>query len=250
MSSQKTILSYAADQDWEVHQIDVKGTYLNATIKERIYMKPLPDYLDPEDGGKVCLLLKGIYGAKQAGNEWYKEMSGNFKNMGYTQSAADECIFYILGNEPIIVSVSTDDMTLAARYLKTIQHLKDELNDRYEISDLGEIHWLLGIEIKRDCDAHKIYLSQRAYIDAILKEFHLDNVDPLSIPAQPRNILGEHQSPNTKQQFKDMENIPYARAIGKLMYLYVGTVPQISFIIWILAQFMSNPGRPHWEAVK
>jgi hypothetical protein len=70
MLSQRLVLSYAAREDWEIHQIDVKGAYLNAKLKETIYMKTPHGYLKPGDEGKVCKLLKGLYGVKQAGREW------------------------------------------------------------------------------------------------------------------------------------------------------------------------------------
>jgi ATP-binding cassette subfamily B (MDR/TAP) protein 1 len=93
-------------------------------------------------------------------------------------------------------------------------------------------------------------LSQRAYIETVLKEFHLQDASTLSIPAEPGMVLGVHQCPKTVAEFKDMENVPYACGVGKLMYYYVTTGPQIGYIIRILAQFMSNPGRAHWEALK
>jgi hypothetical protein len=159
-------------------------------------------------------------------------------------------VFYKHGDEPMIVTVSTDDMTLAAKLLATIEKLKDDLRGRYEISDLGELHWLLGIEVKRDRAARTISLSQKAYIETILKEFNLDNATALSVPAEPGAVLGAHQCPKTPADFKAMENVPYARGVGKLTYYYVATGPQIGYIVCILAQFMSNPGRAHWEALK
>jgi hypothetical protein len=250
MASQRVVLSHAAREDWEIHQIDVKGAYLNAHLKDAVYIKPPPGYLKPSDEGKVCRLLKGLYGIKQAGHEWYLELCGTFNKLEFTRSHADHSVFYKHGDEPIIVTVSTDDMTLAAKLLATIEQLKKDLRSHYEISDLGEIHWLLGIEVKRDRTKRTISLSQRAYIETILKEFHLEDATALSVPAEPGTILGTHQCPKTPAEFKDMENVPYARGVGKLMYYYVATGPQIGYVIRVLAQFMSNPGRAHWEALK
>ena len=250
MSSQRTVLSYATREDWEIHQVDIKGAYLNAKLPETIYVKPPQGYLKQGEEGKVCRLLKGLYGVKQAGREWYLELSKTFNELDFTCSKADECVFYKYGDKPIIVTVSTDDMTLAARYLATIEELKRDLQRRYEIKDLGEIEWLLGVEVKRDRKARSISLSQRAYINSIIDEFNLGEATPLSVPAEPGAILGPHQSPKTPAEFKDMENIPYSRGVGKLMYFYVATGPQVGFIVRILAQFMANPGRAHWEALK
>ena len=250
MSSQRLLLSYSAREDWELHQIDVKGAYLNAKLDETIYIKPPHGYLKPGDEGKVCRLLKGLYGIKQAGRQWYLELSTTFAKLGLLRSHADHSVFYRHGNNSIIIAVSTDDMILAAKSLRTIEKLKDDLRQRYKISDLGELHWLLGVEVKRDRKNRLIHLSQRAYIETVLKEFNLSDSTTLSIPAEPGTILGPHQSPKTATEFKEMEDIPYARGVGKLMYYYVATGPQIGYIIRILTQFMSNPGRAHWEALK
>ena len=70
-----TVLANAAHQDWEIEHIDVKSAYLNAPLKEEIYMKPPHGILKSGQEGKVLRLLKGLYGLKQAGRGWYLEMS-------------------------------------------------------------------------------------------------------------------------------------------------------------------------------
>ena len=69
------ILANVATQDWEIEHVNVKSAYLNTTLKEMIYMKPPQGVLKPGEEGKVCCLVKGLYGLKQAGRGWYQEMS-------------------------------------------------------------------------------------------------------------------------------------------------------------------------------
>ena len=71
----QVVLANAADQDWEVEHVDVKSAYLNAPLREGIYMKPPRGVLKPGQEEKVLKLLKGLYGLKQAGRGWYMEMS-------------------------------------------------------------------------------------------------------------------------------------------------------------------------------
>ena len=64
-------------------------------LKEKVFMKPLPGVLKPNQQNKVCQLLKGLYGLHQTGIGWYKEMSGVFVNkLGFKKSAVDYSIFY------------------------------------------------------------------------------------------------------------------------------------------------------------
>ena len=75
MHTVQVILVNVATQDWEIEHIDIKSAYLNVTLKEMIYIKLPQGVLKPGEEGKVCHLVKGLYGLKQAGCEWYQEMS-------------------------------------------------------------------------------------------------------------------------------------------------------------------------------
>ena len=84
MPTVHTVLANAAHQDWEIEHVDVKSTYLNAELKETIYVKAPRGVLKPGQEGKVLRLKKGLYGLKQAGRGWYMEMSRVFvKELGF-----------------------------------------------------------------------------------------------------------------------------------------------------------------------
>ena len=67
LESYRALLALAASQDWEIHQIDFKNAYLNGELDEMIYMKQPPGFEAPGRSDQVWLLLKAIYGLKQAG---------------------------------------------------------------------------------------------------------------------------------------------------------------------------------------
>ena len=67
MPTIQVVLVNAATQDWEIEHVDIMSAYLNATLKETIYMKLPQGVLKPGEEGKVCCLVKGLYGLKQAG---------------------------------------------------------------------------------------------------------------------------------------------------------------------------------------
>ena len=148
------------------------------------------------------------------------------------------------------MTVSVDDMAITLKHLKHIQKFKDQLRERFEISDLGELTWLLGLKIERDREARTITLSQAAYIDTILARFHMEDAKPAQTPMNSGSILSIDQCPSTHAECEDMKDVPYQKAIGSLMYAAVSTRPDIAFAVSTLSQFMRNPGRTHWEAVK
>ena len=102
--------------------------------------------------GKACRLLKGIYGLKQAGRGWHRELKRIFvEELKFTQSGVDHSIFYRKArDEHTIIAVATDDIVITSRRKVDISKLKSEVRRFWEITDMGEISWYLGFEIKRD----------------------------------------------------------------------------------------------------
>ena len=89
--------------------------------------------------------------------------------MGFIWCGVDQAMFFkCQGADLTIVVVHVDNCTVAATMTILVNQFKTALHKHVEVTDLGELHWLLGIEIKRDCTHHTIHLSQRSYLAAIL----------------------------------------------------------------------------------
>jgi len=161
MSTIRAVLTVAARRDWVIHQVDIKSAYLHAEVKEDIYMRPPPGYLKGENAGKVLKLLRSLYGLKQAGFEWSEELEGFFIDAGFKRSQVDRAVYFKrLQDEHTVITVSVDDMAITSKHLKHVERFKDQLRERFEISDLGELTWLLGLKVERDRKAHTITLSE------------------------------------------------------------------------------------------
>jgi hypothetical protein len=108
-----------------------------------------PGYLKTEDFSKVLLLLRSLYGLKQAGFEWSEELEKFLLDYGFTHSQVDQAV-YFRGNveEHTVITVSVDDMAVTSKRLRDIEHFKAELHERFNISDLGELTWLLGLKVE------------------------------------------------------------------------------------------------------
>jgi len=164
LPSIRTILSIATRLDMEMHQVDIKGAYLNGdlTSAEVIYMKPPPGYAPDDLGKRVLRLKRTLYGLKQSGRRWYQKLTAIFVDgLGFRRCEVDQAVFYKRkGKSLIVIAVHVDDCTIAASTLALIDEFKARLKDHVEITDLGELHWLLGIEILRDRQARLVHLSQ------------------------------------------------------------------------------------------
>ena len=152
----QTLLLFAAQKGSAVHQCDVKNAYLNSSLQNDIiiYSELPPKYksfreLPPELKDKpnvVCKWLVSVYRSKQGAHDWYAEVKKFFIDLGYSVSVADEAVFYKLDdNTYTIVAAATDDFTVIADSTESANLLiQKQLTERFEISDLGPINWLLG----------------------------------------------------------------------------------------------------------
>ena len=252
-----TVLTMAAKLNFELHQIDIKSAYLNGelTEAENIYMKQSPGYSAPNSSGKVCHLLKTLYGLKQLGCCWYQKLVEILvKRLEFVRSDVDQAVFYCHGGHnghaTIIVVIHVDNCTIAAPALSLVIMFKCEIAQYVEITNLGELHWLLSIKIRCDHDHQTIHLSQCSYIDSIIARYNFQDLKPVSTPMETSNQLSTSQAPATTLKIAKMRNIPYLEAVGLLMYASLRTRPDILFAVQTVLRFSKNPGHMHWDAVK
>jgi hypothetical protein len=235
--------------------VDIKGAYLNGELNDDkvLYMQHPPGYKPRDAGNHVLHLKKTIYGLKQSGHRWYQKLSSIFDSLGFLKCSVDQAVFYKLDkpkNEVTVITVHMDDCTITASTPCLIEDFKAGLREHVEVTDLSELHWMLGIEIKRDRDTRTIHLSQRTYIDSILHRYNFDELKPLSTPMDPSIRLMMEQAPQSAAEAAIMCDKPYHKAIGTLNWAALATRPDIAFAITTVACFASNPGIAHWEAVK
>ena len=223
LASLRIILALATEQDLEIHQMDVKSAYLNGTLEEEIFMEPPPGLEVPD--GMVLHLKKAIYGTKQGGRVWYEDISSTLKTMGYQCTDADHAVFVRnKDNIPSIIALYVDDITMVSNDLGTINRDKEALKRRYQMSDLGEIAWILGIHITQDRPAGHIALSQKKYINEILEHFGKSDIRPISTPALANEHLLKLESPEVDARL-------YQRMVGALMYAMLGTRPDLGYTV-------------------
>ena len=118
------------------------------------------------------------------------------------------------------------------------------------MKDLGEASYVLGIQLIRDCKNKLLALSQASYIDKVLARFLMRNSKKGLLPARHGIALSKEQCLKTPQEEEDMRRVPYASAVGSLMYAMLCTRPDIFYAVGIVSRFQSNPGLDHWIAVK
>ena len=173
------------------------------------------------------------------------------QHLGFKWMEADWGVFIeLIGAHILILASHVDDCTVTGSSQRLVRDFKAEIGSRFRITDLGPISWLLSMKVTRNRQTRTISLSQELYINAILAKFNFTDAKPVAAPLDPNAHLLESQSPQTTSEAAQMRNIPYCQATGSLIYLVVGTRPNIAFATLYVCQFNANPGWPHWEAVK
>ena len=173
--------------------------------------------------------------------------------LGFVRCEGDQAVFYRECERTgvlIIVLVHVDDCTIMGKSQVLIDRFKVEIAKSVDITDMGGLHWILGIEVCRVQEERRILLSQKSYINSILRRYGFEDLKPISTPMDPANQLTSAQSPSTTEEFATMRNMPYHEAVGSLMYAMLGTCPDICYAVQTVSRFNSKPGLVHWEAVK
>ena len=141
-----TVIALAVSKGRELHQIDVKSAYLNSPINAEIYICLLPGY---GQKGVATKLNQGLYGLPQSGNLWHKTLSTTFNNLHLTRSTVNHGVFYSHDSEGTTILCSlTDNFLITASKTERMARLKVGLSQHFEMTDLGELGWILRICVK------------------------------------------------------------------------------------------------------
>ncbi|GJZ46510.1 retrotransposon protein, putative, ty1-copia subclass [Tanacetum coccineum] len=155
----------------------------------------------------------------------------------------------LVGNVTFFI-LYVDDIIIMGNHISSLQSVKDYLGNCFAMKDLGEASFILGIKIYRNRSKRLIGLGQNAYMDKILKRYKMDNSKRGHIPMQERLDLNKTQGASTPKEVKRMQNVPYASAVGSIMYAVRCTRPDVVFTQNITSRFQHNPGESHWTVVK
>ena len=123
-----------------------------------------------------------------------------------------------------------DDILLIGNDIPMLEAIKTSLRKSFSMKDLGEAAYILGIRIYRDRSKRLIGLSQDTYIDKILKWFNMQDSKKGFLPMSHGITLCKTQCPATPDEQERMREIPYASAIGSIMYAMLCTCPDVSYV--------------------
>jgi hypothetical protein len=134
-------------------------------------------------------------------------------------------------------------MLIVAKSIVKVNKLKVLLSREFDTNDLGAAKKILGMEIRRDKDAKKLWLSQAGYVKKVLERFSMKNAKLMSTPLANHFRLSISQCPKTIEETEGMSNVSYASTMGCLMYAMVCTKPDLAHAVSVVSKYMANPRR-------
>src|SRR3954471_18844050 len=231
--------------------MDVKTAFFNGFLKKELYMMQPEGFLDPKAANKVCKLQRSIYGLVQASRSWNKRFDSVIKAYGFIQTFGEACIYKkVSGSSVEFLILYVDDILLIENDIELLDSIKGYLNKSFSMKDLGEAAYILGIKIYRDRSRRLIGLSQSTYLDKVLNKFKMDGSKKGFLPMLQGKTLSKTQSPASEEEREIMDKVPYAPAIGSIMYAMLCTRPDVAHAITLTSRYQSDPGSEHWIAVK
>nr|GEV40859.1 putative zinc finger, CCHC-type [Tanacetum cinerariifolium] len=229
--SLRIVMALVAHFDLELHQMDVKTAFFNGDLHEDVYMAQPQGFKSKGQEHLVCKLKKSMYGLKQASRQWYLKFDEVMKH-NFIKNQVDQCIYLKMsGRNFIILVLYVDDILLASNNIDLLHESKRFLSRNFDMKDLGEASYVIGIEIHRDQVNGRLGLSHKAYIERILNRFNMQHCSPTVALVIKGDVFGSHQCLKTEVEYEEMRRIPYASVVGSLtpLKIYCDNSAAVSF---------------------
>jgi hypothetical protein len=238
----RAIITMATAKGWSLHQMDVKNVFLHGDLQEEVYMEQPPSYVDQTCSNFVCRLKKALYGLKQAPRTSSDKIGQYLVTNGFQTSNANFSLYVKKTNHGIVVIVIyVDNLIIMGDSNANIFDLKKLLKQKFEMKDLGELHYFLSIEVIQS--PKRIWLLQRQHALNKLFEYGMTGCKPISIPLEQNVKLSADEGDLVEN------TTMYRRIVGSLIYMTI-TRPNLSYAVGMVSQFMQTPRKPHLDAVR
>jgi hypothetical protein len=230
--------------------MDVVTAFLQGELDktEELYMRQPVCTTGVVTDNKVCKLKRSLYGLKQAPRVWYQVLHEYLTQIGFVRCHKEYCMYrktYPNGDLVILV-VYVDDINIASNNINELNTIKSKLSERFKMKDLGELHYMLKMEVRRDRKQKILSISQQKYINDLLAKY---NMEDTSIVDNPQ-IHGLVLKPGKTSPDTSVYPFDYRSLVGSLMYLVRGTRPDIANAVRELSKFLTCYTQEHMRAAK
>jgi hypothetical protein len=182
------MLSLAVSIGWSLYQLNVKNAFLHGILEEDVYITQPPRFIDLSRSSHVYKLNKAIYGLMQAPRVWFHCMTCFLLSIGFVQSLANSSLFvFQLGCHTIYFLLYIDDIMVTSNNDRLLQSFIDTLGQGFEMKDLGNLHYFLGLQVTSQNKG--VHISQLKYTYDLLVKHDMLLSRPISTLMLAKAIL-------------------------------------------------------------
>ncbi|GKV27558.1 hypothetical protein SLEP1_g36720 [Rubroshorea leprosula] len=237
----RLVIAIATTLSWPLRQLDVKNAFLHGKLKEVVYRTQPPGFKDPSHPEYVCKLNKSIYGLKQAPRAWFDTFTFYLLTMGFCCSRANSSLFVLhKDHHTALLLLYVDDIVLTASSTTLLQHIVENLSEKFALKDLGSLSYFLGIEVEKFSGG--IFLSQSKYANDVLTRASMLEASTIATPMAVKETT-------TLRDEEPVDPQEYRRIVGALQYLTITRV-DIAHAVNKVCQFMQQPMIANFRQVK
>jgi hypothetical protein len=250
LASLRVLLAFASENDWACDHMDVKTAFLNPKIDKDDVLMKLPELHGLGDismfgidlkGSQIVHLRKALYGLKQAPRLWFKEINTFLCSLGFVPSSVEPSLYLMAS---VIILLYVDDLLIFYKSRPDVAAVKEKLQNRYRMTDLGPLRRFLGLNIETNPTGYSLH--QASYIENMLRRYSMEDAYEVATPIDPRISLElEHDDLDTSVDPKQ-----YLAMVGSLMYAALGGRPDISYAVGLLSRFNADPRSRHLTAAR
>ena len=221
-------------------QLDAVSAFLNAKLDEEVHVR-FPEGFE-EDPDSCLQLLRALYGLRRSPLLWLQELTAALTDLGLRNIPGEPCLF--TNDDGVILFFYVDDIVLLYHPMKRdyAQSLKQNLQEYFEIRDLGDLQWFLGVRVLCSIKDGKLWLCQDSYLEKIAASFNLQQTKAVHMP-MPIDDLPPNEHQATAQEIH-----AYQRRVGSSLFAAVVTRPDVARAASKLSEQLRNPSPDHLAA--
>ncbi len=245
LSSVRILLSLSSHFKYHIHQLDICNAFLNGFVNDSIYLE-IPDgvFPDVDRSRNVLLLNRSLYGLKEAPKLWNLEFSRFVTSIGFKQCSSDECLYIFRdddSNNTVYLLLYVDDILLCSPNYDQLSKFKSLIKVKFKCKDFNRIKNFLGLNIDYNRERGVLKINQKNLICKIAKRFNVTDTINVVTPLEEKLFL---------ERISDKSNVtrlPYRELVGCLMYVMLGSRPDICYAISFFSSFQDSASDVHFK---
>ena len=218
--------------------MDVRGAFLLGEFgkEEKLYMEVPQGFEKFYPIGVVLLLLKTIYGLKQAAYAFWRKLLEAFWAMGYERCKGDPCLYFKWSNAFLILWMSWVDDCFVCGPEAEVKTAKAMMNAEFDCDNLGPLQEYVGCKIEYNKAEGWMRFTQPVLVQSLVDEFGIDDKNSPRTPAPEGQVL---RKADEKDSLKGLEQTNYRKGVGKMLHLMKWSRPEIMNAVRDLSRFMT-----------